>query len=80
MGVYEEEQESRGYFNIRFDIDYDYDNIDLEVRGERFETDGEFEARMEDKKKFEEKKKAEAAKKEAAERELYETLKRKFEK
>lgn len=75
---FKQDKEADGYFNIRFNIEYNYEDVELEALGDRSETDEEFEDRMEIHKKFEEKKKAEAAKKEAAERELYENLKRKY--
>ena len=75
---FKQDKESEGYFNIRFHIEYSYEDVELEVRGDREETDEEYAARMESMKKAEEKKKADAAKKEAADRALYEELKRKF--
>ena len=75
---FKQDWEAEGYSNIRFNIIQNYDDVELEVKGDRIETDMEFAVRVNAYHAAQQKKKAEAVKKEAAEREMYETLKRKY--
>jgi hypothetical protein len=71
--------EAKGYTNLRLEIDYDYDREShLQLKGDREETDREYERRMNDNKKQRERRKVEKIADAKAEKELYEKLKKKY--
>lgn len=73
--------EEKGYFNLIIDIDYYYeDDIKIFIKGDRFETDEEFDKRKLKIQKDKENALKSKAKNEEKEKKLYIQLKQKYEK
>lgn len=70
--------ESNGWSNIRLDMTYSYDDCQLILVGERWETDSEYKIRCSRAEKLQQKKLAKKLTKEQSERLLYERLKKKY--
>lgn len=69
-----------GYSNIRIDAYQHYDDVTIDLFGDRLETDQELEARISYEKKFNKSKKEKVEEKEKAEKALYARLKKKYDK
>lgn len=75
---YRNEYTADGYFDIYISADHYYDTVSIELRGERYETDGEYEKRMKAEKVLVQKAKDAKKQQEADERKMYERLKKKY--
>lgn len=78
LRVFQVAHTALGYFDIELSVDYDYEDTDVYAYGYRNETDLEYEERTKRDAENEAKRKEVLAKQDAAEREMYEKLKRKF--
>ena len=67
-----------GYMNIRISADQYYDTVDIDLYGDRYETDEEYEKRINMVKKIAQRQKLEKKKQAEEEKKLYERLKKKY--
>lgn len=78
LANYRDKYTADGYFNINISTDHYYDTVSIELRGDRYETDAEYEKRLDIEKIFAQRQKLEKQKREEDERKLYERLKKKY--
>jgi hypothetical protein len=73
--------EAEGYTDLTMSVDYGYsgDDIDWTVRGNRLETDDEYEARMDMERRIKEQKRKDKKSREERDRKEYERLRKKYE-
>lgn len=70
----------QGYFNARISVDSYYESVDMYLYADRYETDAEYEKRLEAIAKEKQRIKVQRKKAAEDERKLYEKLKAKYEK
>lgn len=68
-----------GYFDVYLSAEQYYDDVEIYLRASRYENDREYAARKEHEKKIKEREKVDKKKRDAAEKALYEKLKKKYE-
>ena len=78
LANYRDKYVADGYFNISIYTEHYYDTVSIELRGDRYETDAEYEQRTSMEKAIIERQKQEKRKREDEERKLYERLKKKY--
>ena len=73
--------EAEGYTNLTMSVDYGYsgDDVDWSIRGDRLETDREYEQRLSIERRIKDQKRKDKKDREAHDRREYERLKKKFE-
>jgi hypothetical protein len=68
----------KGFLSVRFEIDFGYDDANLEVVATRMETDAEYERRIQKEADARKKKREAKRQKEESERKLYDRLHKKY--